>query len=131
MLDLFVDIDMCPVFPQILQVAQRHLLDVYVVSRDYLDLGENVHLIVAQEDGLGTEEWIAANVRPGDICITADGTLAALCRARFASVIGAAGGPRVFTERLEAAIASARATQRRESTVAGLFASRASRLARP
>ena len=85
MLDLFVDIDNCPVYPQVLRAAQRHGLELYVITRDYLHADENVHLIFAQEDGLGARDWIVANISRGDICITDDRALASTCLLRGAA----------------------------------------------
>jgi len=130
MLDLYVDIDALAAYPQVLHAAQRHSLDLYVVTRDYLPATENVHLIALQDDQLNGGGWIAANISRGDICVTADPGLATNCIWRGAlalSPIGrqwgvdAAGdearvvaGPwssdaRAFVQRLEKAIASARA----------------------
>jgi uncharacterized protein YaiI (UPF0178 family) len=95
MLDLFVDIDNCPVFPQIVRAAQRHLLDVYVVTCDYLVADGNVHLIVAQDDDTGACEWIGTNISQGDICVTTDLTLATSCLLRGA--IGLAPTGRMWT----------------------------------
>jgi uncharacterized protein YaiI (UPF0178 family) len=129
MLDLFVDVDCRPVLPQVLRAAERYLLELYVVTRDYVHADANVHLILAQEDEANSGAWIAANIRPGDICITGDPRLASSCILRGAQalspagrlwcgdsagvgVIGAVPNPRSFTQRLEATIIAARATGR-------------------
>jgi uncharacterized protein YaiI (UPF0178 family) len=39
MLDLFVDIDACRVYPEILSAAMRHPLDLCVVTWGYVDAG--------------------------------------------------------------------------------------------
>jgi uncharacterized protein YaiI (UPF0178 family) len=90
-LDLFVDIESCPVYPQMLRLARRHSLDLYVVTRDYLETDTNVHLIFAQEGGAGACEWISANIRPGDICVTDDGKLASSCTQRGALALAPSG----------------------------------------
>jgi uncharacterized protein YaiI (UPF0178 family) len=95
MLDLFVDIDNCPVFPQIVRAAQRHLLDVYVVTCDYLAADGNVHLILAQDDCGGAREWIGTNISRGDICVTSEPALARSCLLRGAVALAPNG--RIWT----------------------------------
>jgi uncharacterized protein YaiI (UPF0178 family) len=95
MLDLFVDIDNCPVFPQVVRAAQRHLLDVYVVTRDYLAADGNVHLILAQEDDGVGREWIGVNISRGDICVTSEPALARSCLLRGAVALAPNG--RIWT----------------------------------
>jgi hypothetical protein len=131
-MNLYIDIDSCPVFSQVLRVAQRHSLELYVITRDYLNADTNVHLILAQEDCAGVQEWVASNIRPDDICVTDDRKLASNCMARGALALGPTGSawasdlekaagaapvpgssradcdPAIFAKRLEAAIASAR-----------------------
>ena len=86
MLDLFVDIDACPVsiFPHIARVALRRSLDLYVVTKDYLGVDPNTHLILTEEGSEGGREWIAANITRGDICVTGEANLAAGCALRGA-----------------------------------------------
>jgi uncharacterized protein YaiI (UPF0178 family) len=91
MLDLFVDIENCPVFPQIVRAAQRHSLDVYVVTCDYLTVDGNVHLILAQDDGGGAREWIGTNISRGDICVTSEPALARSCLLRGAVALAPNG----------------------------------------
>jgi uncharacterized protein YaiI (UPF0178 family) len=95
MLDLFVDIDNCPVFPQIVRAAQRHLLDIYVVTCDYLTVDANVHLILAQEDDEAAREWIGTNISRGDICVTSEPGLARSCLLRGAVALAPNG--RIWT----------------------------------
>jgi uncharacterized protein YaiI (UPF0178 family) len=122
MLDLFVDIDNCRAYPQVLGAAQRHGLELYVVTRDYLHADANVHLIVAhEEDGVGARDWIAANIRRGDICVTDDRALASGCLLRGAVVVEPAVDSRSFAQRLDLAIASARSAARRPALVAARF----------
>jgi uncharacterized protein YaiI (UPF0178 family) len=95
MLDLFVDIDNCPVFPQIVRAAQCHSLDVYVVTCDYLAVDGNVHLILAQDGGGGAREWIGTNISRGDICVTSEPALARSCLLRGAVALAPNG--RIWT----------------------------------
>jgi uncharacterized protein YaiI (UPF0178 family) len=129
MTDLYVDIDAHRVLPQALRAAERYSLELYVVTRDYLYADANVHLILAQEDQASPGHWIAENIRPGDICVTADSGLATGCTLRGAQALSPAGrlwddgsvrsatlnsapNPRAFAQRLEAAIIVGRAANR-------------------
>jgi uncharacterized protein YaiI (UPF0178 family) len=129
MLDIYLDIDVQSVFSQILRAAQRHSLELYVVTRDFWHADGNVHLIVGQENQGSGSVWIAANIRPGDICITSDPGLATSCVMRGAQALSPAGrrwlgdgideaaiasvpNPRALVERLEAAILAERTARR-------------------
>jgi uncharacterized protein YaiI (UPF0178 family) len=160
MLDLFVDIETCPVFPQIVRAAQRHALELYVVTRDYLPADANVHLILAEEDEDTAQRWIAANISRGDICVTQDAILASDCRRRGALALTptgkawsghdanatgprsvslayaplnprADGGARVFAQRLEWVIAAALADSRRPVLPGSRLVRAAPAVARP
>jgi uncharacterized protein YaiI (UPF0178 family) len=109
MLDLFVDIDACPVstYPSLLRVARRHSLDLYVVTKDYLDVDLNVHLILTDDDHEGGSQWIAANIRRGDICVTGQIDLAANCTLRDALALAPTG--RMWTSEIITAVIAGRA----------------------
>ena len=79
MLDLYVDIDAHAAYPHALRAAQRHMLDLYVVTHDFLAPEANVHLVLAQEDQLNAGTWIGGNISRGDICITSDAKVASNC----------------------------------------------------
>jgi len=115
MLALFIDIDYCPGHLSVFRAAQRHALELYVVTRDYLYVDANVHLIFAQEGRLGARDWIAANISRGDICITNDGALASRCLLRGATALEPTIDARIFTQRLDAAITAARSADRRSA----------------
>jgi uncharacterized protein YaiI (UPF0178 family) len=91
MLNLYVDIDAHIVFPHVLRMAQRHGLELYVVTTDFWHIDEKVHLIVGQEDEINGSAWIAANIRRGDICVTGDPSLATNCRLRDAQALSPSG----------------------------------------
>jgi uncharacterized protein YaiI (UPF0178 family) len=130
MLDLYIDIDAHGIFPQTLRTAHRHSLELYVVTKDYLQADTNLHLIVVEDDQVTGGARIAANITRGDICVTADSGLAANCVRRGALALSPRGwqwgadtrdddathntrlwssSPRDFGQRLERAIASIRA----------------------
>jgi uncharacterized protein YaiI (UPF0178 family) len=108
MLDLFVDIDACPVsvYPSLLRAARRHSLDLYVVTKDYLDVDPNVHLILTEDDQ-GGSEWIAANILRGDICVTGEIELATNCTLRGALALAPTG--RMWTSEIVTAAIAGRA----------------------
>jgi uncharacterized protein YaiI (UPF0178 family) len=91
MLDLFVDIDACPVYPQVLRAAQQHSLDLYVVTRSYLAGEPGVYLILADGDRRAGNDWIAANIAAHDICVTGQSDLAARCLVRGAIALAPTG----------------------------------------
>lgn len=98
MLDLYVDGDACPVKEEVLRVADRHGLQVYLVSNRWSRRANapNVHQVVVPESFDAADDWIADHIGPGDIAITADIPLAARCLKQEALVLGPTGKP--FTE---------------------------------
>ncbi len=97
MLTVYVDADACPVKDEIYRVAGRYALPVKVVANAPLrvPIDPLVELIVRQGFG-GADDWIAGQVGPGDVVVTADIPLAARCLAAGAGVLGPKGYP--FTE---------------------------------
>jgi uncharacterized protein YaiI (UPF0178 family) len=81
--DLYVAIDAHRVFSQIVRIAIRYSLEVYIVTHDFLSMDDCVHLIAAQE-GQVDLDWIAANIQQGDICVTEAPQLADRCTLRGA-----------------------------------------------
>ena len=95
MLDIFVDADACPVKDEIYQVAGRYGLHVVLVanSRMKVPSGASVEMIVVEAGPDVADDWIAENIRAGDIAVTADIPLAARCLEVGASVLGSNGKP--------------------------------------
>ena len=95
MLDIFVDADACPVKDEIYQVAGRYGLHVVLVanSRMKVPSGASVEMIVVEAGPDVADDWIAENIRAGDIAVTADIPLAARCLEVGASVLGSTGKP--------------------------------------
>lgn len=93
MLDIYVDADACPVKEEILRVALRHKLQVYLVSNSWLNMivTSNVHKILVESGADIADNWIAERASSGDIVITADILLADRCLKNGASVIGTTG----------------------------------------
>jgi uncharacterized protein YaiI (UPF0178 family) len=127
--DIYIDTEVHEIYVQALRAAQRYSLELYVITRDYVPVGENVHLIVVEGDKANGGAWIAANIARGDICVTADPGVAANCIQRGALALAPSGrlwgkdtanndprtaeswpaDIRAFTQRLDRVIASARA----------------------
>jgi uncharacterized protein len=105
MLDLYADTDTWPVLLPIIRAAQRHSLELYVVTRDFFAADGHVHLIL-QEERINCGAWIAANIAAGDICVTGDPALAAGCIARGAQALSPAGRPWAGEGGTEAALGS-------------------------
>ncbi len=96
---LYVDADACPVKDEIYRVASRYSLRVIVVANTALRVPRDpqIELVVRSEPGLNiVDDWIAEQSGLGDIVITSDIPLAALCIAKQARVLDPKG--RVFTE---------------------------------
>jgi uncharacterized protein YaiI (UPF0178 family) len=139
MLDLYVDIDACPVYREVAEAAHLHRLDLYVVTRGFVVVPAEpmVHPVFAEDDDGSGEDWIANNISTGDICITEEIRLAARCvlkgalalkpsgyvwadptptdsfkpRRRGRPLKNAAGDLGEFAQRLETAICSVRARE--------------------
>ena len=97
MSEIFVDGDACPVKDEVYAVAARLGLAVVVVANQRMnvprDLG--VEMIVVPDGPDAADDWIAEEIRAGDIVITADIPLAARCLEVGAFALGTNG--REFT----------------------------------
>jgi uncharacterized protein YaiI (UPF0178 family) len=97
MTEIFVDGDACPVKDEVYAVAARIGLAVIVVANQRInvprDLG--VEMIVVEEGPDAADDWIAEEIRAGDVVITADIPLAARCLEVGAFALGTNG--REFT----------------------------------
>lgn len=97
MVEIFVDGDACPVKDEVYAVAARLGLAVVVVANQRIhvprDLG--VEMVVVADGPDAADDWIAEEIRPGDVVITADIPLAARCLAVGAAALGTNG--REFT----------------------------------
>lgn len=97
MTEIFIDGDACPVKDEVYAVAARLGLAVVVVANQRIhiprDLG--VDMVVVEEGPDAADDWIAKEIRAGDVVITADIPLAACCLESGAAVLGTNG--REFT----------------------------------
>lgn len=78
---IYIDADACPVRPEALRVAERHRLEVQVVSNGGIrpDPDPRVQTVIVPEGPDAADRWIAERIGPGDICVTQDIPLAARC----------------------------------------------------
>jgi hypothetical protein len=92
---IYVDADACPVKDEIVRVAERHRLKVYMVSNSWMRLpaSEVVERVVVAEGPDAADDWIATRMGPRDIAVTADILLASRCVAAGGRAIGPSGKP--------------------------------------
>lgn len=97
-LEIYVDADACPVKDEVLRVAERHGLGIYIVSNSGMRPSRNplVRPVVVAQGPDAADDWIAERIEPSDICVTADIPLASRCLARGAKALHPNGKP--FTE---------------------------------
>jgi len=98
MLDIYVDGDACPVKDEVVRVAERHGLNVYIVSNSWLRPINNpkIKMILVEAGPDVADDWIAERAKDGDIVITADILLADRCLKSDARVLAPTGKP--FTQ---------------------------------
>jgi uncharacterized protein YaiI (UPF0178 family) len=95
---IYVDGDACPVKDEVLSIARRHGLAVFMVSNTWLRMAEGpgVERIVVGEGADAADDWIAEHIGAGDIAVTSDIQLAARCLGRDALALDPVG--KAFTE---------------------------------
>ncbi len=80
--EIYVDADACPVKDEIVRVAERHRLQVHLVSNSGM-FGYHGHPLVTQtvvgEGADVADDWIAERIGAGDIVVTQDIPLADRC----------------------------------------------------
>ena len=98
LIEIFVDGDACPVKDETYDVALRYGVHVVLVANSHISVprGLDIERIVVDAGPDAADDWIAENVRPGDVVVTADIPLAARCLDASARVLGTNG--RAFTE---------------------------------
>tara|TARA_R110000868_G_scaffold116677_8_gene310392 strand:- start:1488 stop:1943 length:456 start_codon:yes stop_codon:yes gene_type:complete len=97
-IEIFIDADACPVKDEIYKVAFRYKVPVCVVSNSFIRIPDDPlitrSIVTAGPDA--ADDFIAQQVKPGSVVITADILLAERCLKSAASVISPTGKP--FTE---------------------------------
>ncbi len=98
MIQIYVDGDACPVKDEVEKVAERHGLNVFIVSNSGMRPRRHplIQQIVVPEGPDVADDWIAERATANDIAITADIPLAARCLENGARVLGPTG--KVFSE---------------------------------
>jgi hypothetical protein len=96
MIEIFIDADACPVKDEVYDVAARLGLGVVVVANQRIGVPGGAEMILVAEGPDAADDWIAAEIRPKDIVITADIPLAARCLEAGAFALGSNG--REFTD---------------------------------
>ena len=90
---IYVDADACPVKEEIMRVADRHGLIVTLVSNGGLRPSRDpmIRHVVVPKSADAADDWIAEEVKEGDIVVTQDIPLAARCVEKGALVLGNSG----------------------------------------
>ena len=93
MIEIYIDADGCPVKDETYRVAGRHNFKVIVVANKRLNipLHPQFSMVVVSGDPDAADNWIAENIKPNDICITADIPLADRCLKAQAHAIAPRG----------------------------------------
>ena len=95
MTEIYVDADACPVKDEVLRVARRHGLNVYLVCgggiRPVAD--PLVRVVVVAQGADAADDWIAEHIGAGDVAVTADIPLAARCLGKGARALRHNGEP--------------------------------------
>jgi uncharacterized protein YaiI (UPF0178 family) len=92
MVSVFIDADACPVKEEVYKVARRYPVKVIVVANAVMRVPANEQTELVVRGGFGAaDDWIAEQIGPGDVAVTADVPLAARCVARGAVVLDPKG----------------------------------------
>ncbi len=87
---ILVDADACPVKEIIVEAAEKHEIEVYMVT-DHSHIlyypQENVHVVTVDQGADSADLAIANRTEAGDICVTADYGLATLILAKKAMAL--------------------------------------------
>ena len=89
---IYIDADACPVKNEVYRVASRYGLQVVVVANAALRVPVDPLIGLVVRPGFGAaDDWIAGQVGPGDIVVTADVPLAARAVEKGAVVLDPKG----------------------------------------
>ena len=93
MIEIFIDADACPVKDEVYAVAARLGLAVVVVANQRIHVPREggVEMVVVADGPDAADDWIADEIRSGDIVITADIPLASRCLEKGAHALGTHG----------------------------------------
>ncbi len=95
---ILVDADACPVKDEVLKVAERYQLTVFIVSNGGLRPSRDplVKHITVAAGADAADDWIVDETQKGDVVVTADIPLAARALEKNAGVLGPTG--RIFDQ---------------------------------
>jgi uncharacterized protein YaiI (UPF0178 family) len=92
---IFVDADACPVREEIMRVAERHRLEVHIVSNGSRPIRPpswpGAHLVIVPPTPDSADNWIVEQINATDVCVTDDIPLAARCLEKRAFAVSAHG----------------------------------------
>ena len=95
MTEIYVDADACPVKEEVVRVAERHEIQVHIVSNGGLRPSRHplvAHVTVPAGPDVA-DDWIAERAGAGDIVVTGDIPLAARALEKGAAALGHDGRP--------------------------------------
>ncbi len=96
-MQLWIDADACPVVDIAIRIAKRHQVDVTLVCDDSHHMQRDGAQTITVARGADSADWMLVNlVHRGDIVVTQDYGLAALCLARGARPLDQNG--RIYDE---------------------------------
>ena len=86
---IYVDADACPVKDEIVKVATRHKIQVFMVCNGGIRPFRNnlINLIIVSEGSDEADKWIFQKIKSEDIVVTSDIPLASKCIEKGASVL--------------------------------------------
>ena len=86
---IYVDADACPVKDEIVKVATRHKIQVFMVCNGGIRPFRNnlINLIIVSEGSDEADKWIFEKIKSDDIVVTSDIPLASKCIDKGASVL--------------------------------------------
>jgi uncharacterized protein YaiI (UPF0178 family) len=86
--DVYIDGDACPVRDEVVRVADRLGLKVYIVTNGSRPIvpprSANVSMIFVGQGADAADDWIAERIAGSDVCVTGDIPLAGRCLAQGA-----------------------------------------------
>ena len=86
---IYVDADACPVKDEIIKVATRHKIQVFMVCNGGIRPFRNnlINLIIVSEGSDEADKWIFEKIKSDDIVVTSDIPLASKCIDKGAFVL--------------------------------------------
>jgi len=98
LITIFVDADASPVKNEVIRVAKRYGLKVYLVSNSKMRIPEDqlVEMVVVNDHLDAVDDWIVEHITENDVAVSADIPPASRCVKKGARVLDPKG--RVFTE---------------------------------